>query len=87
MPFVGADLRCTFMYRTSFRDADMRNARFSLNEMLGPGRLRAVDFSNADLDGADFAGAIYDFETVFSDWVQSEGTRHEARDLVQFRQR
>jgi uncharacterized protein YjbI with pentapeptide repeats len=74
--FVGADLRSTFMYRASFRHADMRNARFSLDEMLGSLVLSAVDFSDANLDGADFTGAIYDSETVFP-----EGFNPAARGL------
>ncbi len=63
--FVRADLRCSFMFRVSFRNADMRGARFSLNEMGGALVLRAVDFSKANLDGADFTGALYDSDTIF----------------------
>jgi uncharacterized protein YjbI with pentapeptide repeats len=63
--FVQADLRCSFMFRVSFRNADMRGARFSLNEMGGALVLRAVDFSNANLEVADFTGALYDSETIF----------------------
>lgn len=62
---VNADLRSSFMFRTSFRNADMRGARFSLDEMGGALVLNSVDFSDANLDGADFTGAIYDPDTVF----------------------
>jgi uncharacterized protein YjbI with pentapeptide repeats len=65
--FVGADLRWAYMYRASFRNADMRDVRFSLSELASPLDLSSVDFSNANLDGADFTGAIYDSETVFPD--------------------
>jgi uncharacterized protein YjbI with pentapeptide repeats len=63
--FVNADLRNSFMFRTSFRNADMRSARFSLDEMGGGLILNSVDFSDANLEGADFTGAIYDSETIF----------------------
>ena len=63
--FTDADLRSAFMHKVSFRHADMRRARLSLNEMGGSLTLNAVDFSNANLDGADFAGAVYDSETIF----------------------
>jgi uncharacterized protein YjbI with pentapeptide repeats len=63
--FTDADLRSAFIYRVSFRRADMRRARFSLDQMGGPLVLRAVDFSNANLEGADFTGAYYDSDTVF----------------------
>jgi uncharacterized protein YjbI with pentapeptide repeats len=63
--FVGTDLRSAFMFRVTFRNADMRGARFSLDQMGGALVLRAVDFSNANLDDADFTGALYDSDTVF----------------------
>jgi uncharacterized protein YjbI with pentapeptide repeats len=63
--FVRADLRSAFMFRVSFRNADMRGARFSLDQMGGALVLRAVDFSNANLEDADFAGALYDSDTIF----------------------
>jgi uncharacterized protein YjbI with pentapeptide repeats len=63
--FVQADLRSAFMFRVSFRNTDMRGARFSLDQMGGALVLRAVDFSNANLDEADFTGALYDSDTIF----------------------
>ena len=63
--FADADLRSAFMYKVSFRHADMRRALFSLDQMGGPLVLRAVDFSDANLEGADFTGALYDSDTVF----------------------
>jgi uncharacterized protein YjbI with pentapeptide repeats len=63
--FVNADLRSAFISRVSFRNADLRGARFSLDEMGGALSLNEVDFSDANLDGADFTGAIYDSMTVF----------------------
>jgi uncharacterized protein YjbI with pentapeptide repeats len=63
--FVQADLRSAFMFRVSFRNADMRGARFSLDQMGGALLLSAVDFSNANLDDADFTGALYDSDTIF----------------------
>ncbi len=63
--FVKSDLRSAFMFRVSFRTADMRGARFSLDQMGGALVLRAVDFSNANLDEADFTGALYDSDTIF----------------------
>jgi uncharacterized protein YjbI with pentapeptide repeats len=71
--FVDADLRYAYMYKVSFRHADMRRARFSLNELGGPLRMSAVDFSNANLEGADFTGAIYDSETIFPQGFDPEG--------------
>jgi uncharacterized protein YjbI with pentapeptide repeats len=62
---VNADLRSSFMFRTSFRNADMRGALFSLDQVGGALVLSAVDFSNANLDGADFSGAVYDPDTIF----------------------
>ena len=70
--FVQADLRSAFMYRVSFRNADMRGARFSLDQMRGALVLRAVDFSNANLDGADFTGALYDSATIFPNGFNAE---------------
>jgi uncharacterized protein YjbI with pentapeptide repeats len=70
--FVQADLRSAFMYRVSFRNADMRGARFSLDQMGGALVLRAIDFSNANLDEADFTGALYDSETVFPNGFNPE---------------
>lgn len=63
--FVNADLRSAFIARVSFRNADLHGARFSLDEMGGALRLNEVDFSDANLDGADFTGAIYDSMTIF----------------------
>ena len=63
--FVQADLRSAFMYKVSFRNADMRGARFSLDQMGGALVLSAVDFSDANLDDADFTGALYDSDTIF----------------------
>lgn len=62
---VGADLRWAYFFRTSFRNADLRNARFDLSALASPVRLDSVDFSGANLDGADFTEAIYDSETIF----------------------
>jgi uncharacterized protein YjbI with pentapeptide repeats len=63
--FMDADVRYAHMFRVSFRHADMRCARFSLDEMGGSLLLSAVDFSEANLEGADFTGAVYDSETIF----------------------
>jgi uncharacterized protein YjbI with pentapeptide repeats len=63
--FAHADLRSAFLFRVSFRNADLRCARLSLDEMGGALSLATVDFSGANLDGADFTGAIYDSMTVF----------------------
>lgn len=70
--FVQADLRSAFMYRVNFRNADMRGARFSLDQMGGALVLRAVDFSNANLDEADFTGALYDSDTIFPNGFNPE---------------
>jgi uncharacterized protein YjbI with pentapeptide repeats len=70
--FVRADLRSAFMFRVSFRYADLRGARFSLDEMGGPMIFRAIDFSNANLDEADFTGAFYDTDTVFPSGFKPE---------------
>jgi len=70
--FRAADLRYTHMYRVSFRDADMRGAQFSLDQMGGALHLDAVDFSDANLEEADFTGALYDSDTVFPDGFDSE---------------
>ena len=70
--FVQADLRSAFMFRVSFRNADMRGARFSLDQMGGALVLSAVDFSNANLDEADFTGALYDSDTVFPNGFNPE---------------
>jgi uncharacterized protein YjbI with pentapeptide repeats len=70
--FVQADLRSAFMYRVSFRNADMRGARFSLDQMGGALVFRAVDFSNANLDEADFTGALYDSDTIFPNGFNPE---------------
>jgi uncharacterized protein YjbI with pentapeptide repeats len=44
--FVNADLRWGYFFRASFRNADLRGARFGLSE-LGDGlSLDAVDFTN-----------------------------------------
>jgi Pentapeptide repeats (8 copies) len=60
------------MYRVSFRNADMRGARFSLDQMGGALVLRSVDFSNANLDEADFTGALYDSDTIFPNGFNPE---------------
>jgi len=70
--FRDADLRSAHMYKVSFRHADMRRAQFSLDQMGGSLVLTAVDFSGANLDGADFTGAIYDSDTVFPDGFNPE---------------
>jgi len=70
--FREADLRYTHMYKVSFRNADMRGTRFSLDEMNGALVLCAVDFSGANLEGADFTGAIYDSDTTFPDGFSTE---------------
>jgi uncharacterized protein YjbI with pentapeptide repeats len=71
-PFVQADLRSAFMYRVSLCNADMRGARFSLDQMGGALVLRSVDFSNANLDEADFTGALYDSDTIFPNGFNPE---------------
>jgi uncharacterized protein YjbI with pentapeptide repeats len=70
--FRDADLRCAHMYKVSFRHADMRGVRFSLDQMGGALVLSAVDFSGANLDGADFTGAVYDSETIFPEGFNPE---------------
>ena len=62
---VHADLGFTFMHNVSFRNADLRHARFSLNELGGGLSLYQVDFTDANLDAADFTGAEYDDLTIF----------------------
>jgi len=69
---VYADLRSAFLYKATFRNADMRRARFSLDQMGGALVLRGVDFSNANLDEADFTGALYDSATVFPNGFHPE---------------
>ncbi len=61
----GVDLRYSYIDDVRFRGADLRNARFSWDEMGGRLVLHAVDFTGANLEGADFAGAIYDDATIF----------------------
>lgn len=63
----GVDLRFSHLDVVSFRGADLCNARFSRDELGGGLVLHAVDFTGANLEGADFSGAIYDMETVFPD--------------------
>jgi uncharacterized protein YjbI with pentapeptide repeats len=70
--FVQADLRSAFMHKVSFRNADMRGARFSLDQMGGTLVLRGVDFSDANLDDADFTGALYDSDTIFPNGFNPE---------------
>jgi hypothetical protein len=40
--------------------------------MGGPMIFRAIDFSNANLDEADFTGAFYDTDTVFPSGFKPE---------------
>lgn len=63
--FAHADLRSAFIHNVSFRNADMRCARLSLDELGGELWLNEVDFTGANLDGADFTGAVYDSMTIF----------------------
>jgi uncharacterized protein YjbI with pentapeptide repeats len=63
--FVEADLRCGFFFRSSFRNSDLRSAKMGLDQLGGGLDLDAVDFTNANLDGADFTGASYNSETIF----------------------
>jgi uncharacterized protein YjbI with pentapeptide repeats len=70
--FVQADLRGAFMYRVTFRNADLRGARFCSDQMGGALVFRAVDFSNANLDDADFTGALYDSDTIFPNGFNPE---------------
>jgi uncharacterized protein YjbI with pentapeptide repeats len=63
----GVDLRYSYIDDVCFRGADLRNARFSKDEVGGGLVLHAVDFTGANLEGADFSGAIYDAATVFSE--------------------
>ena len=62
---VGADLSGAFMYKASFRNADLRGAIFTRDNLNGRTCLNIVDFSGANLDGADFTDAVYDEETIF----------------------
>jgi uncharacterized protein YjbI with pentapeptide repeats len=62
---AAADLRSAFIANVSFRNADLRCARFSLDNMGGRIGLHQVDFRGANLDGADFSGAVYDESTTF----------------------
>ena len=64
---VDADLRSGFLFRASFRNADLRGAQLSLNNMAGALCLDEVDFSGANLDGANCIDAIYDLTTIFPD--------------------
>ena len=61
----GVDLRCSYIDGVCFRGSDLRNARFSRDELGGGLTLHAVDFTGANLEGADFSGAIYDSTTAF----------------------
>jgi uncharacterized protein YjbI with pentapeptide repeats len=61
----GVDLRYSHIDDVSFRGADLRNARFSWDEVGGRLVLHAADFTGANLEGADFSGAVYDDATIF----------------------
>jgi len=63
--FTNADLRSAFIHNDNFRGADLRGARLCKDEMGGGLRIYQSDFTNAILDGADFAGAAYDSMTIF----------------------
>ena len=69
---LGVDLRFSFIEDVSFRGADLRNARFSRDELGGGLVLHAADFTGANLDGADFSGAIYDAATIFPEGFDPE---------------
>jgi uncharacterized protein YjbI with pentapeptide repeats len=62
---VGVDLRYSHIDDVCFRGADLRNARFSHDELGGRLTLYSADFTDANLEGADFTGAIYGAATVF----------------------
>ena len=68
----GVDFRYSYIDEVSFCGADLRNARFSRDEVGGVLRLRAVDFTGANLEGADFSDAIYDAATVFPEGFDPE---------------
>ncbi len=61
----GVDFRYSYIDDASFRDADLRNARFSRDELGGGLTIHSADFIGANLDGADFSDAIYDAATIF----------------------
>ena len=61
----GADLRNSFIHNVKFCDSDLRGARLSLDEMGGALVLHSADFTGANLEGADFTGALYDERTIF----------------------
>jgi len=63
--FANADLRSSFIRNVSFRDSDLRFARFSLDEMGGELGFHEVNFTGANLERADFTGATYDSMTIF----------------------
>lgn len=65
--FVDADMRSSSVFDAVFRNSDMRGASFALDNTGCPVLLVGVDFSNSNLDGADFTGAIYDDTTIFPD--------------------
>ncbi len=65
--FKKSDLRFSIIHNVSFRNADMRGARMSLDELGGGLCLYEADFTNANLDGVDFTGAAYDSKTIFPD--------------------
>jgi uncharacterized protein YjbI with pentapeptide repeats len=61
----GVDLRSSYIDEVCFRGADLRNARFSRDELGGGLTLHAADFTDANLEGADFSGSKYDAATIF----------------------
>jgi len=64
---TNTDMRSAFIHNVSFRGSDMRGVRLSLDEMGGGLCLYESDFTDANLDGADFTGAAYDSMTIFPD--------------------
>ena len=78
----GVDLRNSYIDGVCFRGADLGNARLSRNELGGGLMLCAADFTDANLDGADFSGAIYDAATVFP-----EGFDPDQRGMIKLEDR
>jgi uncharacterized protein YjbI with pentapeptide repeats len=70
--FVGVDLRSSTLWNASFRNSDLSGASFALDEMDGVLALCGVDFSNANLEDADFSGAVHDETTVFPEGFDPE---------------